>query len=794
MRGWNERQWKLSLAVFFCLLSLISGVVTAFPLFPLSFSQAEEVDPMVTPGYYDKNTNGKQNVEGAGLYSAREVFNDEDSVFGFCPSSFDGRILDPVPLDMSDAIMQSKGNRKYTIEELFGKTLSYTLFHGNTHHSSGFTLPKLFLANKDSGVTGERPDALGRDVWHCLSAPLSKRTIPNGILRLSSIAVKYIQQMTTSIFSQSFVCKDPDADHQPEPCINLLKIIGGRGLKGEVGDMGSRPGGFLKGLSEGLFFPLFAFMASFSALYILWVGIALRHYRLALNMTLWILLVLLLGTFVWRFPGLVARAPQTVNNAVTSCLIGAMSGENCFDSGVSGNMQKSLIGPECLSYSRDASGLEQTEFLVNGLNCSIWKTFILEPWSRSTFGYGLDSDELKKGGLPPIPMFSSKTPKDITGTFFDDSITGNEGGAQPNLAYSWLSLMSGHERDESKDKTGKKPEPPELAKQIAQIVADEKEDKMWSAFVGGSSRFSETVIALVAIVFITIIFIKMGFFGLVYSFLSSLLLVFAPFFLLLAIHYGKGRRIFLGWVETILANLLKFFLTALFMLVTIILFGAILAHTHGLISIITVIILGLSANTYRKEIIADLPVDLGGSKMKNLMEDYAAEKFGNTKDMAATVWGRVQVNRMKGLVTTEVDEDGNKRRKLNNIFAGAGTALKEERQRQKASGDSFKAYMYKGEQKAKHRLDESQNKVLKKQEEAKLSTAQKKSLSKVFSAEQEINRASMDFTENVLDKYDKRMAKTIHRFPHNKKTNPETAEEVENWRQEWNAKHPEDPV
>lgn len=63
-------------------------------------------------------------------------------------------------------------------------------------------------------------------------------------------------------------------------------------------------------------------------------------------------------------------------------MLGALNGQNCLSEDVT--TSELLTGIECLSYAdTDASSVN---LMINGMKCTIWKTFVLEPWAEEQFG------------------------------------------------------------------------------------------------------------------------------------------------------------------------------------------------------------------------------------------------------------------------------------------------------------------------------------------------------------------------------------------------------------------------
>src|SRR5699024_12828572 len=97
------------------------------------------------------------------------------------------------------------------------------------------------------------------------------------------------------------------------------------------------------------------------------------------------------------------------------------------------------------------------------------------------------------------------------------------------------------------------------------------------------------------------------------------MMVLAPLFLLLAVHPGRGRKMFLGWLSQVTSNVLKYLASALFLIVTISLYGAAMANSDNIaLTFVFVLILTGALLLYRGEFFNIIvKVDLGGEKLFN---------------------------------------------------------------------------------------------------------------------------------------------------------------------------------
>lgn len=689
----------------------------------------------------------------------------------FRKSSFDRVISNPAPLNLSRAIRRGDGSRKYTIQELFGPTLFYTEFYGNTEENPKDPAVHWFLRAKDSGFSDERANALGHDVLHNLFSPINQSFLPSLVMRMNSLFVEFISTVSSSVFNQSLICSDPDNPKKDAPCFNLLKLVGGK-RQGSIDSTYYDPythrtekslpnstGGLIRRLTNGFFFPLLVFAVAISGIYIAYIGIARREYHTAINMFLWILVVLLLGAFFTVKPYLIANFPRTVTNTFSYCLIAGINGESCFNSSSSGEGATNFISHACRSWSDKSTGLNRTEYIMNGLNCSIWTSFVLNPWAQGMFGTHYKNLD----NIAPfsVALRSESNPDDLNGSFYRAGLLSGE--EENNLALSWLSVMTGNgledihteelvatdektpSSEESSDNmsdsevknkidyiTAAKQKIPPQALQVLSTVA-EQDPSMWNAFVGKSDRFGSMLISLISVLILAIVTVKFAIKAHIYSFLSVMLLAFGPVFLLFGVHYGRGRKIFLGWVESVIGYTLKFMAMAILLLFTMILYSVALEQVVGLGALMVSAIIAFSMNMYKNEFVEMIAeIDLGGERFSSSMVAKTSALMNSyvTKPLAAwtgTVAWNLRNRRKRKKYEKKTGEKYG-------VFKGASTAMKETRRRERTRKSSFFKYKYKEEQQQAHE----------KEHREELNR-------RVFTAK-DINRADMDsFFEGIKD-------------------------------------------
>ena len=565
--------------------------------------------------------------------------------------------------------------RKWTVQELFDSSIAFTTYNGEGKDT--FWLADTEWRTKQvSDWTGDvkNKSEAKRNVGDCYFGPLTS-DISTMMINTAGGLVNIAQFFIVRLYSGDVICTSPDSPKGA--CINIIGIVGG--AKGKTGIIGS--------LRDSIFSPLATLMFILVGVWILYKGLFKREFRASMMGLLWSLGVFIFGLIALNKPAMLAGAPQTINSALSTCLVGAMNGQSCVTGAVTA--PSTIVGTECESYGTSA-GTEGAAMATNALTCSLWKSFVLDAWSRGEFGYNYNELYLKDA--PSDGTVWANAPDDVT----PFSVNMKSSGATPtdgskietaavpinNLALYQLYISTDMKSSGDTQWKIKGWGDPDL-RWYNIIKAASKDDRMWNHWtpnsVYGVKRIGTAFVSLVMAGVVCVLLAVTSFWGLVYMFAGSLLMAFAPFFLLIAIEPGKGRRIFLGWLESVSSSILKYMASALMVLVALSLYAAILSSTSNYISaFIGVTIMTGVLMMYRKEIINLLGMtSLGGQKLSNAVGERLAKKGRKAKEFAKVVGGSA----IGGAIAE--GQNGS------NVFSGFGTGLKEGAGRQLRRGNSL---------------------------------------------------------------------------------------------------------
>ena len=565
--------------------------------------------------------------------------------------------------------------RKWTVQELFDSSIAFTTYNGEGKDT--FWLADTEWRTKQvSDWTGDvkNKSEAKRNVGDCYFGSLTS-DISTMMINTAGGLVNIAQFFIVRLYSGDVICTSPDSPKGA--CINIIGIVGG--AKGKTGIIGS--------LRDSIFSPLATLMFILVGVWILYKGLFKREFRASMMGLLWSLGVFIFGLIALNKPAMLAGAPQTINSALSTCLVGAMNGQSCVTGTVTA--PSTIVGTECESYGTSA-GTEGAAMATNALTCSLWKSFVLDAWSRGEFGYNYNELYLKDA--PSDGTVWANAPDDVT----PFSVNMKSSGATPtdgskvetaavpinNLALYQLYIST--DMKSSGDTQWKNTVTKGQDLRWYNIIkAASKDDRMWNHWtpnsVYGVKRIGTAFVSLVMAGIVCVLLAVTSFWGLVYMFAGSLLMAFAPFFLLIAIEPGKGRRIFLGWLESVSSSILKYMASALMVLVALSLYAAILSSTSNYISsFIGVTIMTGVLMMYRKEIINLLGMtSLGGQKLSNAVGERLAKKGKKAKEFAKVVGGSA----IGGAIAE--GQNGS------NVLSGFGTGLKEGAGRQLRRGNSL---------------------------------------------------------------------------------------------------------
>lgn len=540
--------------------------------------------------------------------------------------------------NLQSAVLQDYGTRTLAIDELFGvSSYNYSKPFGTSEGSWLWRQENTAVKDNATNLSADAEKKLaeyGKN-YKCRGLGIDgfHSYVLSSSMGITNTIGNTIKLMLSTLFDDAFICKDPD--NPGNGCINLLKISGGTKDKSDKGIIGS--------LSTGLFSALAPLMFIFVGLYMAYMAFVKKQIRLGITSFIWAFVVFIIGIYTMTNPWNVARLPNRINSLISGCIVDAMNGGNCMsDSNTKAEVKDSFVDDVCKAqFYGNANPNANLQARINGLTCMVSKSFTMDRWAQQQFGlpfnalYTVDppsdydvypADKLE--GSPEdycIGMYLSQSPAEIMKRPSKIQ-TGDSVKKICNIAVAYMANTTIGEY-------GNKATMGDI------IATATKDDAMWAAFTG-AGRETAGIFAILAALAAAVSFIPVTLFGHIYSLTGTLLMMFAPIFLLLGIEPSRGRKIFLGWLEAVLSNILKYFATTLLVLVMLIVFSTVISQMTGAMVFISSLILCATFIFYRKEIVNMIGVvNMGGQRMSNKLGEKLSSIGKGAKDTAMSVAG-----------------------------------------------------------------------------------------------------------------------------------------------------------
>lgn len=557
------------------------------------------------------------------------------------------------------------GSRVLTAQEAFSNGVRFVNFDG-VGESPGmpwfWISPSVGLPekadNKDEKLksvvnyTKNTPDAdwysnmnSSRTATNCVMGDAGT-LVANGILGITNGITNLMGGISTFAFDPNFIC-EPNSG--AKDCIDLVGIIGGSGKSSDSGIIGK--------LTSSVYFPLLALAALLVGIWIIINGLAKRQFRETFTGLLWSVIITILGIGILLNPLLLAKAPMVVGNAVTSCIVGAFSGSGaCVSSstGGSGSSSSDSTSTMCSASSSKGGFNNQAAITMASMSCELWKAFVLQPYAQGSFGAPLDQLDTKKSGtvanklIAKNPGFKGKPDtfcvntkvKGKLNSHFSNTLDLTSGGNKIcNLAV-YQAYLGVDAKVDGGDALPSANSIDGRWLKVAQVAAtDEGMYRAWAPTDWHLAQVGYASIGLISAFLAAIVIFVVAAFALAFYITSLLMIAFAPFFLLAGVHPGKGRKMMIGWIGQVLSNIMKYIGSAIFLVIIVSIYGAVLANvTNPGAILIFMLILTVALLMYRREIIDMIGViDLGGEKLSNKFAEKTMDRVKNTGKTAMAV-------------------------------------------------------------------------------------------------------------------------------------------------------------
>ena len=528
-----------------------------------------------------------------------------------------------VSLPAKDMINSNVGSRTYTIDELFSRSAGFAIPYGTLEEDNTWILghpANKIVEEKNKNLSEEAKERLKKQGGGFFSGSIRLWGIPSSLAIMGSDIATSVAFLCANIISWLVkMLFDP-------PLVKaLVELIGGTDTKT----------GLISNLGKNVFYPLSTLAFLTVAVYLIWEGLIKRKFRASFGALGWSLLAFALGVFTVVNGQLVAKAPTEINATIANCVLSAASGKSCLNS--TGTNPKESTNSMCdADTSQSVSAAEAASINAGRFSCIVNKAIVYDRWAEQQFGYSLDElwtvnppdgykvwPQDKLSGAPTdycVNFYTADSPNQMS------SATKFTSNSKCNIA---LAFMASRTDADFGEKIGF----PTITGTAAM------DSQMWNAY-SGNGRTSVPILLLIASFIIVATFVPVVVYALVYNITATILTVFAPIFLLIGIHPGRGRKIFLGWLESIISNILKYMASCFMVIVMIFIYGAAFSKMNQAQVFVASVILGVTFVSYRKELVNLMgAVNMGGARVSNIAGEKLSKAGQKAKYMGMAAAG-----------------------------------------------------------------------------------------------------------------------------------------------------------
>lgn len=528
-----------------------------------------------------------------------------------------------VSLPAKDMINSNVGSRTYTIDELFSRSAGFAIPYGTLEEDNTWILghpANKIVEEKNKNLSEEAKERLKKQGGGFFSGSIRLWGIPSSLAIMGSDIATSVAFLCANIISWLVkMLFDP-------PLVKaLVELIGGTDAKA----------GLISNLGKNVFYPLSTLAFLTVAVYLIWEGLIKRKFRASFGALGWSLLAFALGVFTVVNGQLVVKAPTEINATIANCVLSAASGKSCLNS--TGTNPKESTNSMCdADTSQSVSAAEAASINAGRFSCIVNKAIVYDRWAEQQFGYSLDElwtvnppdgykvwPQDKLSGAPTdycVNFYTADSPNQMS------SATKFTSNSKCNIA---LAFMASRTDADFGEKIGF----PTITGTAAM------DSQMWNAY-SGNGRTSVPILLLIASFIIVATFVPVVVYALVYNITATILTVFAPIFLLIGIHPGRGRKIFLGWLESIVSNILKYMASCFMVIVMIFIYGAAFSKMNQAQVFVASVILGVTFVSYRKELVNLMgAVNMGGARVSNIAGEKLSKAGQKAKYMGMAAAG-----------------------------------------------------------------------------------------------------------------------------------------------------------
>ncbi|MBC9704761.1 MAG: type IV secretion system protein, partial [Enterococcus sp.] len=317
--------------------------------------------------------------------------------------------------------------------------------------------------------------------------------------------------------------------------------------------------------------------------------------------------------------------PKGINNVVSQVSEAGMTAVTTTTSNGAGDICKVDEGgdvPDDLPVGKTSKYIPnenaQTRKIVRQMQCTMWYSFMYTPWVIGEFGDSpseIDANHIaKKGFSEGAQKVGGQDP--VGGTGIGLVKLGSAGRAAPDSAQSWAlyhldnkiaypGISADKEQQQQNNLVSVALTQLHTESYNKVYKGDDSMNRIATSTIGFVAALGAGI--MVVIVSMSIIVLDVG---------LIILTLVSPLFFLIGVHPGFGRRIALGWVETILGLAMKRIVLSMLLAVMLVFYAVILSANAAmpwLFSMILVIAVSIGGISYKDQILNMFnKISLGG--------------------------------------------------------------------------------------------------------------------------------------------------------------------------------------
>lgn len=356
------------------------------------------------------------------------------------------------------------------------------------------------------------------------------------------------------------------------------------------------------GLKDGLYLPFLTLMVMISALWMAWKGLVKKASTEMAQGAIWMIGSAITGLALLLNPLFVSSVVDKVVSTVTESVITTLTSASTSTLGKQSLCEVDEAGNKMINADGSAptSGQITVRGTVRTLQCTLWYSFMYQPWEIGQFG---QTDAAPKTRTDYVNTSYGDMSKMGFGQFGDNKIPANIMLGKKAIKGNWaLYQLDNKVNWPGANRTAQ-------AQGMVYIAAFETNrsdpNTVWSG-ASSNGRITNAFLALIGALGAATMVILLSMEMIILQIGVIILSLLAPLFLLIGVHPGFGRKIALGWLETIAGLAMKRIILSILLAVMITFYSVVLsasASMDWLITMIMVIAISVGGIMYKKQIL-----------------------------------------------------------------------------------------------------------------------------------------------------------------------------------------------